>query len=96
MTRRDLLMRGGQPQPIALGGNLSRSMMSSSLPALPIPSDQFYDIVETTNQPTMQVSVRKGEHGADALYGPGGVDNIVFENGIPGMKHQKKNPFFIF
>ena len=63
MTRRHLLMRNDQTTPIPPGGNLSRSMMNSSLPALPsIPSDQFYDIMETTNPLTLQVeAVRKGD-----------------------------------
>ena len=48
-VRRNVLIRSGQATPVLLGGNLSRSMMSSSLPALPsVPSDQFYEIVEIT------------------------------------------------
>ena len=44
MARRNLLMRTGQATPIPMGGNLSRGMMSSSLPALlSVPSDPFYD-----------------------------------------------------
>ena len=41
MSRRILLMRNGQATPIPLGGNLSRSTMSSSLP---ITSDTFRSV----------------------------------------------------
>ena len=52
-------MRNGQATPIPRGGNLSRSMTSSSLPFLPILSDHFYDIVDIANPMIMQVeSVR--------------------------------------
>ena len=53
--------------------------MSSSLSALlSILSGQFYDTMETTNPPTMQVeSVRRREPGADALYGPGRYENFI-------------------
>ena len=54
MSPINLLMRNGQATPISLGGNLTRSMMNSSLPALPsIPSDQFNDVMEPTDPPTM-------------------------------------------
>ena len=55
-------------------------MMSGSLPALPsMPLDQFHAMMETTNPPTMHTaSVRRREPGADAMYGPGGCDNIFF------------------
>ena len=56
MTRRNLLMRSGQATPVLLGGHLSRSMMSSSLPAHPsVLSEQFFDTVEITNPPFTQV-----------------------------------------
>ena len=66
------------------GGNLSRSMMSSSLPAPhSTPSDHLYDIMETTSLATLQVkSVRREEPSADALYGPGGFEKHRLENGI--------------
>ena len=51
-THRNLLMINGQATPISLGGNRSRSMMSSSRPALPIPSAHVHNIVDP---PTMQV-----------------------------------------
>ena len=53
--------------------------MSSSLPTLSsVPSDQFYDIVEITNPPTMQVeSVRREESESDALYARGGYEHIM-------------------
>ena len=50
-------MRNGQATPIPLGGNLSRSMMINSRPALPIPSDDFYDTMEITDPTTMQVEL---------------------------------------
>ena len=73
MTRRNVLMRNGQATPIPPGGNLSRSMMSGSLPVLfSMPSDQFYDDMETANWQTMQVeSVGTKEHNTDALHGTG-------------------------
>ena len=72
-------MRNGQVTPIPPGGNLTRSLMSSSLPTLPsFPSDQFCDIMETRNPPAMQMeSVRRRESGGDALYGPGGYGNVI-------------------
>ena len=53
--------------------------ISHSLPAHPsVPSDQFCDIMETTNPQTMQVeSVRRRESIADALYGQGGYEHII-------------------
>ena len=48
-VRRNVLIRSGQVTYVLLGGNLSRSMMSSSLPALPsVNSAQFFEIVEIT------------------------------------------------
>ena len=72
-----LLMRYGQATPILLGGNLSRTVMSSSRQALPsVPSDQFYDTLEITNLPAVHIeSASRGEPNADALYG--GYENIV-------------------
>ena len=56
MTRSNLLMRNGQATPIPLGGNLSRSMMSSSLQTRPsVPSDQFYDTMEIANPLVVQM-----------------------------------------
>ena len=54
-------------------------MISNSLPALPIPSDDFYDTMDSTNPTTMQVesASREQPHAEDALYGPGGYENIT-------------------
>ena len=78
-ARRNLRMRNGQAILVPLGWNLSRSMTSSLFPALPsVTSDQFYDIVEITDPPTLQKeAVRRRALGADAWYGPGGYENIV-------------------
>ena len=57
-TFNDSQKLAGQATPIPLEGNLSRSMMSSSLPALPsVPSDHFYDTMEITNPPAVQVKI---------------------------------------
>ena len=67
MVRRNLLTRNGQGTPIPLGGNLTRSMMSSSLPALlSVPPDQFYGTVAVPNAQAMQVeSASRGQSNAD-------------------------------
>ena len=42
-----------------------------------ITSSQFYDIMEATSPPAVQMeSVRRGEPGADAVYGRGGYENV--------------------
>ena len=65
---KNVLMRSGQATPIPLGGNLSRSMMINSLPALPTPSDDLYDTMEIMNPRTVQVeSARKRDLYAVAL-----------------------------
>ena len=66
--------------------------MSASLPALPsTPSDQFYESMEITNPPTMQVeSVRREEFGADAFKTTKRICTHYLEKGISGIKHQKK------
>ena len=79
-------MRSGQAAPIPLGGNLSRSMMSTSPPALPSTLlDQFYDTMEITNPPTVQVESVRREPGADALHGPEEYEHIMLRNGISGI-----------
>ena len=79
MNRRNLPMRNGQGTPIPLGGSVSRSTMSSSLPTLPsVPSDQLYDTMEITKPTTMQVeSASREEPSADASYGPGRDENRI-------------------
>ena len=75
---KNVLMRSGQATPIPLGGNLSRSMMINSLPALPTPSDDLYDTMEIMNPRTVQVeSARKRELYAVALDEPRGYENII-------------------
>ena len=65
--------------------------MSSSLPSLPRPSDHFYDIVEVTNPPAMQVEpARSGEPSADALYGQEDMKTL-FQNVVSGIAHQRTN-----
>ena len=73
-------MRNGLATPILLGGNLSRSSMSISLPPFPsLPSDNLYDVVEITIPPTMQVgSARRRAPSADARCGPGGYAKIIW------------------
>ena len=57
MARRNLLMGNGQTTADSSCGKISRSLLSSSLPALPsVSSDQFYDVMEATNPPTVQVA----------------------------------------
>ena len=66
--------------------------MSSSLPSLPIPSAHFHDIVGITDPPTMQVeSVRSEELGADALYGPGGHENITLRMEFQELSIRNQN-----
>ena len=79
MTRRNVLIRNGQATPISVGGNLSSSMMSSALPALPsVHSDQFYDTLLISTSAAMHMkSGRRKETNADALYGPGGNENFI-------------------
>ena len=78
--------KSGQATPIQLVGHLSRSMMSSSLPALPsAPSDPFCDTVDISSQPVLQLeSASRGEPRTDALYGSGGCEKHHLENGILG------------
>ena len=59
---------------------VSRSMMNSSLPALPSsPSDQFSDIMETTNLPAMNPVLMHC------------VEKHCLENANSGTEHQKQN-----
>ena len=53
--------------------------MSGSLSALlSMSSGEFYDMMETTIPATLEMEpVRMEEPGADALYGPGGYENII-------------------
>ena len=72
-----------KPTPIPLGGHLSRSMVSTSLPT--DTSDLFQDTVEITNQTTLQVESASGRQlNAHALSGWGDYENIL-QNGISGF-----------
>ena len=86
MTRRNRQITNGEARPIPLGGNVSRSMMNSSLPAPAlslVPSDQFYDTMEITIPMQVELASRR-EPVADALYGLGGYENMIL-----GMESQE-------
>ena len=62
--------------PIPLGGSVSRSTMSRSLPALPsVPSHQFYDTGNYESDDYASGSCEHEEPNADAPDGPGGCEN---------------------
>ena len=67
INRRNLLVRNGQATPILQGGNVSRRLMSSSLPALPAVLLD-YDIMEITNPTTMQVESASGDNSMQIVW----------------------------
>ena len=79
MTRRILLMRNDQATPILLEGNLPRSMMSSSRPAISLgtvrPVLRNNENHESAGSASGSASRR--EPNADALYGAGRCENII-------------------
>ena len=85
-------MRSGQVTPIPPGGNVSRSTMSSSLPALPtVPSDPFYDTMEIAD-PTSSLESASTVNAMRTLFGPGGCENITLRMKPQALsEHQQHN-----
>ena len=82
MNRRNTLMRNGQATPNPLGGNLSRSMMSNSLPAIPILSDDFYDTNHKSDDCASGICKQEGTH-CRRTDGPEECENVTLRMKSP-------------